>query len=212
MMPINLIPLERRLARRVGRARRAWLVALGVYAGLTAAACLVVHLPVHADAPRVRADLERLAERLDLAERAVAVVEKSIGEKRTRLAAARAVGEHPDWSLLMESVARARKGEIVLENFDLTTTRVEVKAPAQSAGASTPKAGAKPKTKVVYVIKLIGYSPAPGGVFAFARGLEEMGVFEQVAVKDTRAVALGSMPTTRFEIQATIPEQSEGTR
>jgi hypothetical protein len=49
-------------------------------------------------------------------------------------------------------------------------------------------------------------------VFGYARGLEDLGIFDQVAVKDTRAVALGSMPTTRFEIHASIPEQSEGTR
>lgn len=215
MIPMNLIPRERILARRIRRARRAWLVSLGVYAALIGAACLLVNLPVNAESPRVRADLDRLAERLAQAERGAALAEKSIVEKRARLAAAKAVGEHPDWSIFLEAVARARHGEIVLESFDLTTTRVEIKAraPAPSATGSAPvKPGAKPKARTVYVVKLVGYSPAPGGVFAFARKLEGMGVFDQVNVKDTRAVALGAMPMTRFEIQATIPEPSEDTR
>lgn len=211
MKPINLIPIEHVRQRRQRRIARRWAVGVGVYAFTVLAVCLLVNVPVSAGGSTTSTDLARLSEQLERAEKDKARLEKQVAQKRGSLAAAKAVGEHPDWSLLLESVARVRAGEVVLESFDLNTVKVEIKPPATRSGSAS-KPPAQPKFKTSYTVKIIGYATAPGSVFGYARRMEGLGVFEQVSVKDTRATPLGSMPSTRFEIHASIPEPTEVTR
>lgn len=214
MKPINLIPIEHVRRRRQRRIARRWAIGVGLYALAVLVVCVLINVPASADGSTTRADLARLSQQLGRAEKDKASFEKQVAQKRSSLAAAKAVGDHPDWSILLESVARVRTGEIVLESFDLATQKTEIKpsAPPSGSASSAAKPPAPSKFKTSYTIKLIGYAPAPGSVFGYARRMEGLGVFEQVSVKDTRATPLGSMPSTRFEIHASISEPMEATR
>lgn len=201
---INLIPLPRREAISRGRIVRSWTVGLALYVALVAIGAVAVQIPVHADAPHLSEDLGAIQQRIERAGRDRTEVEARIRERRRALETSRAIGEHPDWALLMSAIARSRNEDVVLESVDLALTKSD-SAPAKPAAPAGGGAAAKspaPPPRQVFTLRIIGYAQTPAGVFGFAQRIEQLGVLDRVVVKDTRSQKVGELNVVRFEIDA----------
>ncbi|MBY0261074.1 MAG: hypothetical protein K2Q20_01935 [Phycisphaerales bacterium] len=204
MIPVNLLPAPR-VARRAHAARiRAWSLGLSVYAALIAVAAIIAHLPSHGPSPRLQAELARLDQAAARSETDRTRLLTVINTQTRRLDAARAVGEHPDWSVLLTSIASARESRAVLEQIELK--RDTVSATPKPDPAVKPAKPARAMLRTTYTLIVTGHAATPGAVFEYARALEGLRVFDEVVVKDTRNASLGQLPTTRFELRAVVAE------
>jgi hypothetical protein len=217
VIPINLIPIERRVAAAKRRRIRLWSTIAGAYAGAVLIGCLVANAPLASHSPQVQADLERLAQRTERANTEKARIEAQLTQQRRQLETARAVGEHPDWSILLDAIARAKAERASLDSVTLTSRLVEAKAapaapPSADAASGTPAPKPKPTPTTNYTLRLTGFVVGPGEVFEFARAIEQLSVFDDVRVKDSRSAPLGAMAATRFEIEASVADAKEESR
>lgn len=202
MMSVNLIPKAKRLRQQARRRREQWIRFLRFYAIVLAGGCALAMLPAHAAPPSLDSSIARVDRRIETTTKALDESRRQLGALGKQFDLARAVGEHPDWSMLLGAIARARADDAVLESFDLSLARVEDKG-IKSDAAKPPPPNAKPLQRDIVFVKLTGLCSSPASCFQFAHALEQLALFERVVVKDTRSQLLGAMPATRFEIEAT---------
>jgi len=95
----------------------------------------------------------------------------SLAEASRQIAAARALAENPDWSLLLGMVSSDLSDDVVLERCFL--------APVDSAGDSDrPAQPTRPDEQVLYqryTLDLSGYSRSQTGVSQYVLRLEKSG-------------------------------------
>ncbi len=202
MISVNLIPKPRRERQEARRRREAWIRFLRFYSIVLAVGCALAMLPAHAAPPSLESSIARLDRRIEVTTKALDESGKQLSALSRKLDLARAVGDHPDWSILLAAIARARADDALLESFDLSIIKVEEK-PAKEAAKPAPNA--KPIVREIVVVKLTGLCTSPAGCFQFAHTLEQLDLFDRVVVKDTRSQALGALPVTHFEIEAFVP-------
>jgi hypothetical protein len=208
MMSANLIPRPRRAKSERRRRTRVWLRFLRAYGILLAVACSLTMLPARAESLAVSSTLSRLDKRIETTTAALETLKKETAELARALAVAQAVGDHPDWSLVLQAVARSRGSDITLESVDLTTAH---------PGETPAKSGEKPKpySRDIHTIRLSGFASSPAAAFQFANRLEVLAFADKVTVKDTHAQPLssaGTLTTTHFDIEiliASVPVMPE---
>jgi len=209
MNRINLIPAARLVKAQAARRRRVWLRFLRVYmvfAAIGAGACF---LPMYAAGPSLDQELERINRRIEASTTARDKLQKEVIDLTRRIEAAKAVGEHADWSLLLDAVAR-RRGEgiaaVVFDSAELTLLSEEKDPKSAGGTTASPPSQAKPGAakkpeRETFVLKVSGVCRTPDDALEFVHRVEELGLFDRVNLKDTRAQALGHMPATHFEIE-----------
>ncbi len=116
------------------------------------------------------------------------------------LAARRAVGEHPDWSLLLTRLAAELGDTIVLERCDLTASQVA--PPATKAG--------EPQGPTVkrYTIDVAGLGPTQSQVLRFVSAIESWKVFDKVTLEESRARSIGGVEGLAFRVRLRLDEES----
>jgi hypothetical protein len=198
---VNLIPLPRILARRRGTlARRwAWICALysaAVIGGFGSAAATWDYAPSGAQA---RLDAETTANQ-DRRKADKSLMEQ-VARLRTILAANRAVGDQPNWSLLLSLISSTAESRVVLQSC-----RVEPALPASAAPAASGTADARQPDRepVRYTVQLRGYSRDQAGVSAFALDLERASLFSRVEVAESRREAFGKSEAVRFRLECAL--------
>jgi len=215
MNGVNLIP-ARRLARAgAARRKRAWWRFIRVYLILAALGAGGALVPVYAAGPSLDGEIARMNKRIEMATQKRDEIQKKNTTLAQKVGAAKAVGEHPDWSLVLDTVSRLRAGDIALESAELSIQKQDVPtkpgAPAPGpATANHTQNAPKTKPQETFVLRVAGYSSAPGGVLSFIQRLEGLNLFERVSLKNTHAQALGQMPATHFEIEMLLPNPPPG--
>lgn len=214
MTSINLIPPAHRQNQRL-RARRAnWQRSLRIYLVIMLGVALASQISVlSASNTQVVVDIEHVRKRLatTIAERDA--LRARVSQLGNQLDAARAVGEHPDWAAALTTIAVLRGDDIALESLDLSSTRSEPErrtnsSSTGSSASSTSGNASQVSSRSQFTLKLVGAARSPGAVFLYARRLEDLGVFDRVAVKDTRSTTLGTASATRFELEAVVSDQA----
>lgn len=206
---VNLLPAPRRIARRRRARVRAWSWIGAAYLLAVAGASAAFVLTTHEGGPRV-ADVDEAVARVAARRIEVAALEKELTAATRNWEAARAVGHHPDWSVLLGLLARAREGEVVLE-------RCELRADVPSARAQ-PQPGRRQ-----YTLSVDGIARSQRAVPAYVLGLERLGVFESVTIIETRSrppdtgTSAPADPAVAedlvaFRVQATLADRASGAR
>lgn len=202
MSAIDLTPVS--MARTLGGRRRArtWSMGLSAYAVVIAGALGVVI----ATAPRsdgVRTKVVRVQAEVDGARRDLAVVSGEMTRLQRELDAARAVGDHPDWSIVLGLVAGVKQGrEVVLEHALLSPVFPATQAPVTGAKRRQTQAKAQdPAVPIGYQIVLSGLAKTELDASKFALGLEQVGAFDRVTLVSTRARPIDEATFTAFEIR-----------
>ena len=158
------------------------------------------------------------AARLEAARAEKQALGERVNDLRKRVDAARAVGHHPDWSVLLRHLAVSRPGTVVLEKCELK--RVETTERAAPAGSSVPGTPAPaPRTRVRLEFVVSGTAAQLSDVHAFVGVVEECGVFDSVRLGETNtsdAVGTpgggggGQVTTFSVKCEAWEPDSAEG--
>ena len=216
MKTIDLIPAERRAARAQRRRVVRWGIAVGAYAALVLVAGLGLRMAGQHPEETHDSEMRRAAERIELSGLASKQYGRDILRLQRQLDAAVTVGRHPDWSLLLAALAKARGEEVVLDGVELTPSKVE---PAPSKDAVKDKgrsdkgvrgAGAATAASAVYVLRMTGFARTAPKVFEFAHALESIGPLENVTIVKTQSSRVGTLDVTGFELTASISDRVEG--
>ena len=204
MKSLNLIPERRRLAQRLSRRKRSWMLAAGAYA-LVAIGGAYFALPRSGrDEESIMHDLTKLRGQAAQLDVQLTASRKAAGDAQKQLTAANAVGEQPDWSILLVKLAEERGTEVVLESVELATVQVADKSKPDAKS----KAGVKPPTpREAIVLKLAGATRSPDEAYVFARRLEQTGLFAQARVLETRPRDLLGEQVSGFRIECAFNER-----
>ncbi len=177
---VNLIPAARRQAKQRQVRVRWWLTGCVVYAALWIAAFVAAQAVVGREDRALRGEFVAGSARVQEAERTVDALRGRIGRAEARLASGRAVGEQPDWSLLLAMLSSALGDETVLRS-------IRLQAPPEAApGAAGGSPGDAARTLQPITLDLTGLGRTQQVVSEFVLRLEHTPLFEMVRLVDTR--------------------------
>jgi hypothetical protein len=225
--PVNLLPAGRRLALKRRRRLKAWIMVLCGYAaallGVWAWCGVGARLAAHDDqqagpgssgsaAQRlatVTADIDRLHNERNKVRSEVVTIHR-------KLDAARAVGHHADWSVLLQLLAELGgppHTDVVLERIELRPRPAQANDPA--AGKPKSPAAAARDNEVPdpwgYSLSLDGLAGSQIDVVRFAAGLEGLQLFESVSIvgthpRDSTAPDAPGLHLVSFQIACTLTD------
>lgn len=215
MMDLTPRAIARTLALR--RRARAWAAGVTVYG----VALTLVLAGAAWTMPRERVAVERLSRAtadVDAAQRELAGLSAEVLVLQRRLAAARAVGEHADWSVALGVVAGARGDlAIALERATLVPVAPVVEPTSRrgrgaARGARAEPTLTDPPAPAAYILTLRGIAANEVAASHYALALEEADVFDRVTLVSTRQREVGGEALTSFEITLELREGATAVR
>lgn len=203
MKRANLIPAARLEQRRRLQRVKLWIRALGAYAVLLACAYGACFAFGGDDSQDVLRRTRESTERFRAAGKEIETLRTSVVEACEQLAAARALAQNPDWSLLLAMVSSHLGDDIVLERCFL--------APADSAQMHDRSRRAAEKGdqggKVLYqryILDLRGLSRTQTGVSQFVLRLEQSKLFRSVRLIKTGKAKFQEGQAASFRIECIL--------
>jgi Tfp pilus assembly protein PilN len=160
------------------------LSALGVCASISA-----VPSPARGNAAQRVAEVRS---RIEASEKQTLAAKAASAKAARAIAARQAVGVHPDWSVLLSSLAALRGETIVLDE-------VEIRTESPIAG------GARQAT-----VRIGGIAPGAAEISGFVLKLEGLGVFDRVSQQEATARQIGSVEALAFRVECRIVEREAG--
>jgi len=201
--PINLIPGPRRHAKACRRLMRMWVGAAVAWAVVLLAVCALSRGmigPAPASASSAQ-DSEKVREDTRATRRAILTCERQIAEVRESLQSIQAIGQQPDWSVLLAVVAEKLGEDVVLEACRL-----------QEAGTAAKAAGDEPSIGGRFLFRLSGLSRTQPGVSEFIMRLENCGLFDQVRIVRTTRQDFLNAKAVAFELECLLQGSPERAR
>lgn len=194
MITVNFMPKARVLAAGRRRRIRRWsLVCVGY--GLILASAWAAAAAGTGGGEGPENELSGLQAKIAARDADLARLRKDQAGTNRRLEAARAVAEHPDWSILLRLLAELRGPEVALDRVALTPR------PGKGAGEGPGRGGA--------TVALGGIALTPKAASEFVMRMESNGLFETVTLLEVRSRpgGAGGTPTlTSFGVVATLAD------
>ena len=201
---VNLIPVARREAKQQQTRVRLWLTGCAVYAALWIAAFVAAQVVVGSGDRVLRAKYVEASAQVQEVEEAVAALRGQIGRDEVRLASGQAVGEQPDWSLLLAMLSSALGDETVLRS-------IRLKAPPEAAPGGPDADGGSDAAKTLppITLDLTGLGRTQQVVSEFVLLLEQMPLFKQIRLVDTRREPFLDNHAVLFRIECVLDADVE---
>jgi hypothetical protein len=194
MTGVNLIPAGRVQARRRAARLRRWVAVTPLCIFVLAAAYGLLRAIWSTDLDWLKTELAR-------ADAQIQVVEKDARSARARIAglhpirrAARAVGDQPDWGALLSLVSSRLGHDAVLSACVLMPSDA-------GARAGSGKDSGRPER---LTLALTGLARGQEAVSAFVAGLESAGVFDRVAIAESRRSSFSGADAVAFRVECLI--------
>lgn len=180
---------------------------LGAYAVVVLAgyaACLALSEDLPQDSRREIQDVE---DQVETSSRAIRSLRAQIAAAQQALAIARAVGRHPDWSLLLTMLADSLAGEIVLEHCLLEPVEAEPPAPPAETEEESEADDEPPTTRAepqAFRLELSGFAKSQTAVSGFILRLEKTGLFDEVRLVKTARQEFLEQKAVAFELECSL--------
>ena len=208
MKRANLIPAARLAQKARLRRVRGWATVLGVYAVLLSGAYAACFAFGGDDSDQVIRRIRESTDRFREAGKEIHTLRSSLAEASKEIAAARALAQNPDWSLLLAMVSTNLADDVVLERcflapVDSSTEDGRVNGPADPAG---------PGGQVLYqryILDLRGFSRTQTGVSQFVLRLEASRLFESVRLVKTHKSDFMDGQAVSFRIECVLNGNGE---
>ncbi len=201
---VNLIPAARRQAKQRQVRVRWWLTGCVVYAALWMAAFVAAQAVVRSEDRALRGEFVEGSAMVQKAESTVDALRGRIGRAEARLASGRAVGEQPDWSLLLAMLSSALGDETVLRS-------IRLQAPPEAAPGAPggPSRSDTAQTLQPITLDLTGLGRTQQVVSEFVLRLEHTPLFEMVRLVDTRREPFLNNHAVVFRIECVLDAGGE---
>ena len=189
MKPVNLIPMPRRHARQQRRRVRMWISACTVYSVMLVAAYCVIHSTLGHAGEDLKDELLVVSNDIRTTQDKVTQVTPQVQAASLTLAASRAVGSQPDWSILL-----ALLGDELGDRVVLSSVRIEPTAD-QNKNASATSAVAQR-----YTLHLQGVGQTQALVSQYVLKLEASKLFDRITLIDSNRAPFGSGEAVSFRL------------
>ncbi len=201
---VNLIPAARRQGKQRQVRVRWWLTACVVYAAMWIAAFVAAQVVVRSEDRALRGKLVEGSAKVQEAEKTVDALRGRIDRDEARLASGRAVGEQPDWSLLLAMLSSALGDETVLRN-------IRLQAPPEAAPGAPVGAGGAGAARTLrpITLDLTGLGRTQQVVSEFVLRLEHTPLFKKVRLINTRREPFLNDHAVVFRIECVLDADGE---
>jgi hypothetical protein len=215
MNGVNLIPLSRQQATARRARVRLWLCVIAASAVLAVSGGVTFRFVWSPNAGPLQSDIAIARSAAQASKDRIAEIRKETAALERDQLAARTVGEHPDWSLLLRAINQLRGDGVALQKFELHWVPPE---PAPAPAAADPSAPRKPLPPAIeqYTATMRGVATDMSRVMAFVGKLEQLGrgadpaasgVLDSVTLKQSRAQLDQGVTITDFEIVCGLRER-----
>lgn len=201
MRGINLIPMQRRIHRRVRLRLRVWTFALIGAVALMALACglLRARVPVAAVSD---GELDRLAARISELNASLVVASRAAADRELDRDTLTLLRDQPDWSLLLELLASQTGQQTVLREIRLTPVAPTPTSPAaRPAGKTAPRQIELPS---IFKLELRGLCRSTAGVSQFVERIEKTRIFSDAKLVRTGREPFLSGIASNFELECML--------
>jgi len=201
MQGINLIPAQRREAKRLRNCLRRWLIACTLYATLLAIVSVLCRTN-WSDVDRTQAhQLAQVAARINAANEVISTLTPQLAHVRLTLAIEQQIVNQPNWSILLALLGRVMGDQIVLRECELRPIGVQGRA---FAGITTSADGSIRLGAHQYMLRLKGLGRSQREVSQFVLRLEKTQLFSQVKLIKTMRQPVGEVDVSAFEVECVI--------
>lgn len=186
MSAINLAPESWRRWRAQTRRLRTWAVALSVMWTLAGSGTAIVRLGMSGE------DQEHSTRLADLHQAEAALQERiaEVNRLRTALSRQRALGEHPDWSVLFTAISRSAEDRVGVRRIEIETV-----------GRAVPEGA-------LGVVRITGVAWTQSDASAFVIALDELGVFGSVDLQSIVRERMQQAEGVAFTVVCSLREGS----
>jgi hypothetical protein len=202
----NLIPAYRRAAKARGRRLRAWFVLGAAYAAIVLGGYVVAHMTWGGNQAALAREREKIDTRMQQVTRTVRSMQHDLDAQNELLRATLAIGDQPDWSLLLALLPSRLTDDVFLRRCEIRPAGPET---GGATGAATTTASAEPGD--AYVLKISGYGRTMTDVLGFVQALEGVGLFDQVRLVRTNSEPLLAGTAIGFQLEC-LMTASGGTK
>jgi Tfp pilus assembly protein PilN len=188
---VNLVPADRREARRRHRRVQVWIGACAVYAVAWVAVHVAVQVTMASDDRVLRGEIDQVRAVVQEKDSALAALKLDRQQAVAQLHANLAVGKQPDWSILLALLASTLEDEIVLRSVRLVSGAAE-EGEARMAGATN--------------LDFAGLGQSQAAVSRFVLRLEEIPLFRSVKLLDTRREPFLAGHAITFRVECVLDD------
>ena len=185
---VNLVPPARREMQHKKARIRFWLMTSGAYGLCWLLVVMFVGATGLNDDTALRRELVQLNALVGSSESELAQMRGKLGRFNVELATSQAIGRQPDWSILLALVSSTLGDRITLRSCALGRSHDSFDAPGPLSGITDSRAtapGGVPESANLQ-LELIGLGISQQAVSEFVLRLEEMTLFRQVKLIETR--------------------------
>jgi Fimbrial assembly protein (PilN) len=206
MNGVNLIPAARREMWRKNARVRVWMCVAPLCASILAGAYGYLRMSWETSTDAFAADVAKADAQIKAVETETAKARAKADSQRPVLSAAKAVGEQPDWSLLLAMLASSLGDQAVLSSCVLEPAP-EPAAPSLKPGAKPdappPKDSARPAR---FTLALTGLAGSQDAVALMVTSLESKKVFDNVTIVEARRATLSGHDAVNFRIECVLSD------
>jgi hypothetical protein len=195
---INLIPAKRVRARQRVARIRTWMSIVPALATILMGSYGWLRTVSNTDTQSLQALIHETATASAALEESIGRDRAQISQQHLRLLANRAVGEQPDWGVLLFIVGSHLGDDVVLSTCQLE--------PLTDEGRKVNPQALRPEQ---YRLTLIGLGRDQSAVSAFVLALDGMAppkIFERVRLVESRRVPLAGKDAVQFRIECTLTD------
>jgi Tfp pilus assembly protein PilN len=195
---VNLVPRDRREARR-GRIRAyRWARVCGIYAVLLVAACAAARVTLESDDHSLRDEAARLDARVEQTGTIMTNLRHDYDQVTAQLEANRAVGRQPDWSVLLALLAHTLGDEVVLRQVKVEASSRKVDA---DSGPTPTGPGPIEESEQTPTMAVSGIGRTQQSISRFVLRLEQTALFQSVKLIRTQRQQFLTDHAVSFEIR-----------
>lgn len=206
---INLVPVPRQIDRMRRSRIKTWLIAGSAYSVLLVVLFAVFQVMTGTAFQSVDKELHEVNAELASTGKNIQAIQPQLVNSKSTLQASRAVGNQPDWSVLVALLASRLNERVVLSHMGLSPAvviadqpsvprvvrRGSTVKPAQDEGAKAPQQ---------FNLDVRGMAKSQAALSTFVLKLEQANLFAKVILQDAQRVGFVEGEAIQFQIQCTL--------
>jgi hypothetical protein len=200
MTQINLIPRERITRSRRKIRVRLWITVLSSYALFLAIAFIASRMTGSGDDQTVQLDLDKTTEVRATTEQLLVTLRADVDQVVSALEANLAVGNQPDWGILLALLQSTRTDEVVLRRCRMIPMR-ELGDRRDANGAQTITERSR--------LELSGLGRSPQAVSQFVLAMDQCSLFDRVKLVDTKREPFFDGQATAFRVECVLDAEGD---
>jgi len=211
MNGINLIPVNRLAARRRAARVRMWISIAPLCVSLLAGSYGYFFATWETDAGGLTDSLEKTDAMITATQAQIAKARADLAEAQATLRANIAIGNQPDWGLLLELLARTLGESAVLSSCTVEHVAKPSTAepPKQGPQAKAPAPGpADPLRAERFRLTLAGVARTQSAVPEFVQRLQNTGLFDSTKMIEAIRTPFAGEEAFKFQVECLISDNA----